>query len=354
MPHILFVSRSTLYSQPGGDTVQIEQTALHLRELGFTVDIAAGIEEEDPGKYDIVHFFNLIRPADILRHLPKINNLVVSSIYVDYRVVERKRSGFAKALVQGLFGKFGAEYIKCVLRWLTGGDRFPGMRYLLIGQYQAIEEILKKSRVVITASHYEQKLIAEDFPNTAINYIRVLLGSEHFDPGKSNEKHRDIACAARIEPLKNQLGLIRAVSRTGYSLDLYGAYSNQHKKYLRQCMKEQTPSLSFMGGVSQAELAQHLPEYRVHALPSFFETTGLASIEALVSGCSIVVSDHPIQRELFGEHAVYCDPESEESLVSAIEEAMKQSRDHRIWASENFSWVKAAREISDLYRKLQS
>jgi len=41
---VLFQSRTTLFSVPGGDTVQLVKTAEYLRKLGVEVDISTELE----------------------------------------------------------------------------------------------------------------------------------------------------------------------------------------------------------------------------------------------------------------------------------------------------------------------
>ncbi|MDZ7847526.1 MAG: hypothetical protein U5L96_12590 [Owenweeksia sp.] len=62
---ILFVARSTLFHQPGGDTVQVQQTAHFLRQKGVEVHIGLAGENLPIEQFELVHFFNLIRPADL-------------------------------------------------------------------------------------------------------------------------------------------------------------------------------------------------------------------------------------------------------------------------------------------------
>lgn len=349
LPDILLISRATLYKQPGGDTVQIEQTAAHLRRLGFKVDIAINPKRFNPGKYDLVHFFNLTRPADLLPYLPQIKRLVVSSIYVDYSAFEKHQAGVLRGLVRSLLGKHGTEYLKTLMRWLNGSDKFPGWQYLLMGQEASIRKILKRTEAVITASQFEKRMIIDDFTAPNLNLRVIRLGSEHFVPEGSKSEKMDVACMARIEGLKNQLGLIKAVKKTTYRLDLYGIVAGNQKSYIEKCQKEGIGRVNFKGQHTHEELQKTLPLYQVHALPSFFETTGLASLEALASGCQIVVSDQPIQKELFREHAYYCDPKNTDSIAAAISAAMKSEVNHSQWVRENFSWKAAAGEISDLY-----
>lgn len=354
MPHIILVSRSTLYLQPGGDTVQVEQTAEHLRRLGVGVDIAVSGAEYSPDCYDLVHFFNLIRPADIIRELPKISRLFVSSIYVDYAAHERLKGSFTRRLLHALLGKFGVEYLKSLLRWMNGTDKFPGWIYLLKGHRRSINSILQKAERVITASKIEQELIRTDFPNTKINFEKVNLGTEHFKPVEVVQPSLDVANVARVEGIKNQTGLIEAVNGTSYGLDLFGEVSSNQLSYLNKCVHLGGDRINFKGVYTHTQLASALPNYRVHALPSFFETTGLASLEALSAGCSIVVSNHAIQKELFGDHAHYCEPSDPDSIRLAIDEAMDDDRDQREWVLINYSWEKAAREILAIYLKSKS
>src|ERR1700749_3054131 len=97
---IAFITRATLYKVRGGDTLQVIETARHLQRLGIEVDIRLTHEEIDYSVYDLLHFFNIIRPADILYHVRKSGKpFVVSSLLVDY-------SGYDKNYRKGIAGFF--------------------------------------------------------------------------------------------------------------------------------------------------------------------------------------------------------------------------------------------------------
>ncbi len=81
---VAFISRATLYTSPGGDTKQLEETAAGLRLMGVQVDVFLANEKIDYSSYDLLHFFNIIRPADVIAHVRKSRKpYVVSTIFVE-------------------------------------------------------------------------------------------------------------------------------------------------------------------------------------------------------------------------------------------------------------------------------
>jgi hypothetical protein len=75
---VLFISRATLFllKDKGGDTIQVINTAKYLKALGADVDILLCNDEIDYSSIDPIHFFNIIRPADILYHIKNQTNLL--------------------------------------------------------------------------------------------------------------------------------------------------------------------------------------------------------------------------------------------------------------------------------------
>src|SRR6186997_2349757 len=120
---VAFITRSTLYAVPGGDTEQILQTARFLRELGVEVDLFLTTEKIDYPQYDLLHVFNITRPADILFHLSRTNKpVVVSTILVDYTEYDRQYRKGLPGKVLRLFPPGTNEYIKTIARWILKRD----------------------------------------------------------------------------------------------------------------------------------------------------------------------------------------------------------------------------------------
>ncbi len=347
---ILFIARKSLYSQPGGDTIQVDQTAQHLKAIGHEVYIHTNGNIE-ARQYDIFHFFNLIRPAAFLYYLQFDKPIIVSSIYVDYSEYESKNSSFTRKLILKVFGKFGMEYFKTIARYIKGSDDFPGFKYILKGQKWSIKKILEQTKELIVASHQEADLIKRDFNNLP-SYSKIALGSEHFKISESDYPRKGICCIARIEGLKNQDQLIKVVQKSGDRLVLIGKAAANQSEYFKYCQRIAGPNTQFTGQLKGKEISKWLAQSKVHAMVSYYETTGLASIEALKAGCQIVISEKGGQKEIFGDHAFYADPDNQESIFAAIAKAKDSKLSHTEWVMKTFSWEKAASEISDIYSRI--
>lgn len=348
---VLLFSRLDNSSQPGGDSIHLHYTARYLEKIGVKCTIWQGGNIE-PLEYDIIHFFNLNRPAALLKYLSKKHPpIVCSSIYIDYQQADFDQKGLRAFLSSGL-GPHAMEYLKTLARAYKFKSEKISTAYLLDGHAAAIQKILDNSSYLITSSNAERDIIAKSFDIKNLACSAIPLGIEHLPPVKNQTEKNGIICVARFEPLKNQKRLIEACQILNESLILVGEHSRAHEAYFKECKKVAQGKIHFYGPKRHEETVVFMSKAKVHVLASHYETTGLASLEALLSGCQIVVNDHPIQRELFGDRAHYCDPLSSESIAQAISEALVDSRDHRPWLKENFSWQKKAAAIKEVYAKV--
>lgn len=347
-PRVLFVSRPNLISQPGGDTLHLQQNRVYLQKSGVSTSLWDG--SQDLAEFDLIHFYGLTRPAALMPLLKSELPIIVSSIYVDYSIADRKASRL-RARLQQLIGQNGLEYLKLIARALKGRDAWPGISYLLEGQSGSIRKILDRCDYLITASESELGLIVKEYP-FAGNHKVIRLGTEHLPPLNPAQEKKDVLCVARIEPLKNQAKLIEAQTGSNWKLHLVGDAAPAHQGYLKHCKSLAGPKVLFHADRNHEECASMYNKAKVHVLPSHYESTGLASLEALHFGCQIVVNNHPIARELFGDKAFYANVEKADSIREAIQKALEAQEDHRKWLHDHFSWADAAHKILAIYRKV--
>ncbi|HVS93574.1 MAG TPA: glycosyltransferase family 4 protein [Mucilaginibacter sp.] len=353
---VAFITRSTLYTVPGGDTIQALQTAKHLGELGIDTDIKLSNETIDYSQYTLLHFFNLARPADILYHSKKAcKPFVVSTIlcnYSEYDKYHRKGAGRFFSYLSG----DRIEYLKTIARWIKGSDKLASVGYLWKGQRSSIRYILRKASVILPNSASEYKRINQSYQcNTKYLIIPNGIDAQLFKRNCSAAKDPDLVlCVARIEGIKNQLNLIRALNDTKFNLVLIGSYAPNQRAYFDECRSIAAKNITFINHVPQEQLVKYYQRAKVHILPSWFETTGLSSLEAAVMGCNIVITDKGDAKEYFGSNAFYCDPADPASILAAIEKASRcrYNEDLHEMIMKRYTWKQAALQTLKAYQSI--
>lgn len=355
---VAFISRSTIYSAPGGDTTQLDMTAANLRELGVEVDIYPTDRHIDHAKYDLLHFFNIIRPADILRHILVTDTpFVISTIYVQYGEYEKKaRKGLARVAGQ-LFSEDRLEYLKVIARRILNGEKIGSAKYILWGHRRSVQYVANNASMLLPNSHSEFKRFAEaykvDRPYQVVpNGVNEKYVTRRFP---FNDRYKDaVICMARVEGIKNQLNLVRALNDTKFQLYIHGKASPNHKAYYDQCKAEAGSNVHISGFLQGEELYAAYQSAKVHILPSYFETTGLSSLEAAVMGCNIVVTRKGDTEEYFKDFAWYCDPDDIGSIRKAVDAAYAAPYNEafRTYILEHYTWKKAAGETLKAYKKV--
>ncbi|HTR28128.1 MAG TPA: glycosyltransferase family 4 protein [Puia sp.] len=357
---VLFISRSTLYSGPGGDTIQIGKTAEYLRAGGIAVDIRLSNEAVDYTSYDLIHFFNIIRPADILPHIFRSKKpYVISPIYVDYSEFDaRFRRGMAKFVFRFLSADH-IEFLKVLARRLVRGEPIVSTRYLIWGHRRSVKFIVRHARCLLPNSHSEYRRLAARYGvEQTYRVIPNAVDGKLFKPPpeETDRTPNLILCVGRIEGIKNQIQLIRAVNGTGYTLFLIGSAAPNQQGYYDACRAIAGANIHFIPQVSQQELIRYYSRAKVHVLPSWFETTGLSSLEAAAMGCNIVITDKGDTYEYFGDDAWYCDPGSADSIRDAFTRAASSPRKEGLIKKigQSYTWEIAAKETAAAYQAIVS
>lgn len=349
------ISRSTLFTVPGGDTVQVVQTAEHLRRIGVEVDIRLANEKIDYSSYDLLHFFNIIRPADIMSHARRAKRpYVVSTIFVEYTEADRIAGHGLRKLLSRYVSPNFVEYMKAIARALANGEMINDWRYILLGHSRSIRKIISGSSLLLPNSASEYTRLSERH-RISHKYVVVPNGidqSVFFNRGELNRSN--CICVGRIEYLKNQLNVIRAFKGLPYQLTIVGKAAPNHQDYFRRCQEEAPPNVHFVDHVTPEALSLLFAKSKVHVLASWFETTGLASLEAAACGCNIVTTKKGDQVEYFGENAYYCTPDNVESIRAAVERAYGAEVDPEFLRkiSLKYTWEETAKVTLGAYQQV--
>ncbi len=359
---VLFSSRTTLFSTPGGDTIQLLKTAESLRLLGCEVTISVDLNHSLDG-YDIVHLFNLTRPQETYHQARRATRrgipVILSPIYVDYTEADRAARGPLQRVIFRSISRSNAEYLKMAARSLTNGELNRGTAAILArGFRQAQRDLIQMTSVLLPNSQSEMARIRHDFPETVKSRSEVVPNA--VDPTLFNP---DISAAApefndcilsvgRIERRKCQLQLVRALKGTNLRLVLVGKPGPNQIAYFEQIKREMDGSVTIVDHVDQSNLRQYYAACKVHALVSWMETTGLSSLEAAAMGANIVITDKGDTRDYFGDLAYYCSPDSTDSIREALLRAHSAPRSNllREKVLNNYTWTHTAQATFAVYR----
>ena len=354
---IVFITRSTLYKVPGGDTEQITQTARCLEDLGIKADVRLTSEPIEYDQYDLLHFSNIIRPSDILYHTHKTNKpFVISPNLIDYSEYDKKYRKGVTGLIFHLFSANTNEYLKTIVRWLLRKDILKSKSYVRKGHKKSIQEILENASLLLPNSNSELAFLRKAYSvNSPYFVVPNGINTSVFTPNSPFLRDSSLViCAARIEGIKNQFNLIRALNNTPFTLMLIGDAAPNQQKYYRKCRDMAADNVIFTGRLAQEQLARIYKKAKVHVLPSWFETCGISSLEAAAMGCNVVITEKGYAREYFGNDAFYCDPSDPASILRAVEQASQHDpqKDLQNKVLNNYTWHRAASITVEAYKKI--
>lgn len=318
--HIAFVARKTLYSQPGGDTVQVEQSAAALRRQGHNVSITTS-GTPLPDNIDVLHGFNLGRPADLLSYFTSFRGKkVLSSIYVDYALADSARF----PLLYKILGKHGLEHMKTLARAVNGSDRWPGLAYALRGQHRNVQALLKHTHTVLTSSDSEASRLEQDFgalPKT----ITVPLGvAEEFLTPPVEGPKEGILILGRLEWLKNQKTVIQWASKHQWPLTVVGDPGKNQQVYYRECKAAAGETITFLPHTRGEALLALLDSHKLLVVPSHFESFSLVGWEAAARGMKVLFNDVADMKETLAPIGEGVDFSDEAACTLRIQETLSE------------------------------
>jgi glycosyltransferase involved in cell wall biosynthesis len=351
--NILFLLRTDHLHNTGGDVVQARTTAAYLQKFGYHVDVLTYHEVKDWSKYHRIQVFNVGRPAEIIPVLQKGIPVYLFTIWVDFYHLDVTRLSGFKRFIAKMSGAFGWEYLKTFARWTKNQVPFPGWRYLFTGHRRSMQYVLDRVAGAFASTENEWQRLSEHFELPPVREV-VPLGVDvsHISDVSQRIEPHSVCFGGYIEPRKGVLELIRVCNKRGWKLHVFGKPSKQNIAYFDQCKKEAGANVIFHGYQSREAYLQQVIRSAVVALPSWFETTGLAALEAACLEKPVVVGRGGDTAEVFGDYAHYVDPGNEAQLEAQIEKAFswtptEASRKH----FAQFSMKAHAEALSKFYQK---
>lgn len=362
---VLMQIRPDYETKSGGDSVQMLKTKAELENLGIEVDVSTELAP-DLSSYQIVHLFNLTRIQETYFQAKNAQRqgkpIALSTIYWPLDVLNARGNRSMKSLLGRVLSADQFEKIKAIAKFFVRKERSEASRYLIKHNFSDMQrEAVEMSTVCLPNAETEIIKLNEALRIKVTNYVVVPNAVDYSaaanaaaNPSGQYSEFKDfLICVGRIEPRKNQLNLLKAIEGSNYKLLLVGKCAAGQGRYYKKVMREvrRNPHIKYMENIDNVKLYHIYKQCKVSVQPSWFETPGLASLEAASMGCSIVVSVDGTTCDYFGDYALYCDPSSPESIREAIDAAYiaKPGDELANRVLGAFTWKKAAEKTLEGY-----
>jgi glycosyltransferase involved in cell wall biosynthesis len=230
--------------------------------------------------------------------------------------------------------------------------------------YEYTREICDWSKAVLPNTHDEAGLISEGLGISSKKITVVPNGVDpHFefgDPSIFKKKYgidNFILNVGHIGPArKNVLNLIRALKNIDHPAVIIGKITDS--SYAIQCIEEakQSKNILIIPGVDNNSelLASAYAAANVFALPSLFETPGIAALEAALSGAKIVITPYGGTKDYFDTMATYVEPNSVESIRNGIIKSLNEGKNMLLkeHIKNEFLWSRVAEKTLAVYKSV--
>jgi glycosyltransferase involved in cell wall biosynthesis len=362
---VLMTIRDDAQTSLGGDTIQMLKTKAALEAQGVRVDMRCVSEIGDAAGYDLAHVFNIQTAESSWAAFEALEKrgfpIVLSSIYWDMLDHWFEFAIDQKAMWRILAQTLGKVPTRDVyVRWQRAkAPRTPVWRLQ--------QRMLERAVRVLPNSQSEAELLQATFRLNGAFYGRVQvvpngIDTALFDPAPEPSRWfvdqygvRDFVLeVGAVSPVKNQIGLIEALYDLPVPIVIVGQPAPALPEYAEQCkaIGARRGNVIFIDRLPHEELPGIYALAAVHALPSWRETPGLASLEAAAAGCRIATTSIGSTGDYFGDFAHYCHPDDRQSIRSAVEAALRQPRtsDLREHVLRNYSWQRAGEATLQAYQ----
>lgn len=225
----------------------------------------------------------------------------------------------------------------------------------------------RKAKTVITPSRFTKVALIErvgriDPEKVHITYESADLIKDKAEPVEKLIDKDFLFFVGRAWPYKNIQTLIDGYALAKQNnpelqLVLAGKKESFYEELEAYAEAEGIKDVHFLGFVSEGELRWLYENTAAYVFPSFSEGFGLPGLEAMKHGAPVISSNATCLPEVYGDGALYFDPNKPEELAKLINDLMTNDKLRNELAAngskqvQKYSWDKMARETHDIYMK---
>lgn len=381
---IIFANRKDCFEKRGGDTVQMMKTKEYLEKL-YPVEIKICLTPEEIMQDDaakIVHIFNLetINETNAFIKAAKSKNKKVVLSTIHWNFLEEYFVKYLEILnlppidFPNIFKKLLISFFNIFILLLPilrkKYDKYIEKGLYCTKKYNKLRKYaLENSDLLLPNSAEEMNLCADDF-NLQRDYIKnktiVIPNATEILTQESTVNHNEnidlpnkyVVIAGRIDSTKNQYNLIRALyNDKDITIVIVGRIQSENSYKRIQKLAQKRGNVIFIPQTEQFNLIHIYKNAVCHVLPSFYDTTGLVNLEAMLLGCPIVVSNAkfcPVKYYEFDKYGEICNPYSPKSIREAIFRVINKNKKVELTSDYIYkiSYNNVAKLTFEAYQKL--
>lgn len=228
----------------------------------------------------------------------------------------------------------------------------------------------KKSKTILTGTRFAKADIA-DFTGVNQDKITVTLESADAIPGEPKPLEnlvgkKFVFYTGRAQPHKNLEKLIKSYeilynSQPEVFLVLAGKKDASYEHI--ESIAEKSPArenIVFTGFVDDTELKWLYQNAEAYVFPSLSEGFGLPGLEAMVHDCPVISSNATCLPEVYGDAAVYFNPNNPQEMAEKILRVLSNPKLKRDLIAKGhtqaakYSWRRMAEQTLEVYKKTLS
>lgn len=216
----------------------------------------------------------------------------------------------------------------------------------------------KRAKRIITVSEFSKSEIQKYFgvsenrifvvPSAWTHFKNIQYDSEALK--KYNlEKKKYFFSMSSLEPNKNFRWVAEVAKRN--PKEIFAIAGSINDTVFAEGLGFSCPSnMYLLGYVSDSEAKTLMKECKAFLFPTFYEGFGLPPMEAISAGGEeIIISDTRVMHDIYGDDAIYVNPEDYSIDLSNIEKKYK----HKNELLEKYTWEKSAKKLLSILRTIK-
>ena len=321
-----FIAPIGIATVNGGVRTQVLQTAAALQTLGVEIQFLS--PWQDSFDVDLVHVF--VASIDNLGILNRCSELGIKIALSPVFFSNRSASTISTSLlVERLIGRF-----------------ISGIR----SDFGVKAEACRLASIILPNTSSETELISKGFniPYSKISTVpngvetRFVDASSQLFIDKYGIKDFVLFVGQAGAPRKNVFNLMKAAPNIDSKIVVIGSlYDDDYSNSCRK-LAEEAGNVLFIDNLDHESdlLASAYAACSTFVLPSYFETPGIAALEAALTGANVAITQRGGTNDYFRNWAVYLDPESPSSIAEAVNISLGKDKSEELknHILEHYTW----------------